>query len=530
MYGRSRPRTVALTVAAALAASFLAACSFSSGSTDAGGGALTIAIQSDIREPDNILASISVDKLIMGSTVYDPLFTTDKKGNPLPALALKATPSVDFRTWTIALRHGVRFTDGKTFTAKDVKENFDAFQDKKNASDFAADLANLASTEVVDDYTVRFDLKAGDAQFPSVIEDTMYISDLDARKSGPLLKPGEVPIGTGPYKWSSRSPGSSITFVPNDGYWRGRPPLRQVIFKVIPDAQTAALAVENGEVDLVTNYIDPAAVPELQKDKNLQVLSQPGNTIYQAYFDFEKARRGGYRNANDIHLGLAYLMDATGIIPKLIGSFGDLATQPVPPWQAGNDPTLQPYPYDPRKGEQLLAEGGIPKGGTINLLVFVRPYMCEWATAVQSNLTHLGYQVKLQCLQPEVAPATITKYQWDVLFARTSGRPTASAMYQQRWSLSASTPSDDFYTLRDPQLQSIIDRMSATADKQRYAALGAQAARRIVQTDVAEVPGYFDKAYVVANKRVRNLVLSPIVWYGLLYNAITKVTVSANKS
>jgi peptide/nickel transport system substrate-binding protein len=528
MYGRLRPKIVSLTVVAALTASFLAACSFSSGSVDAGGGTLTIAIQSDIREPDNILASISVDKLIMGSTVYDPLFTTDKNGNPLPALALKATPSADFKTWTIALRHGVKFTDGKTFTAKDVKENFDAFQDKKNASDFAADLSNLVSTEVVDDYTVRFHLKAGDAQFPSVVEDTMYISDLDARKSGPLLKPGEVPIGTGPYKWSTRSPGSSMTFVPNNGYWRGKPPLKQVVFKVIPDAQTAALAVQSGEVDVVTNYIDPAAVPALQKDNKLQVLSQPGNTIYQAYFDFEKGRRGGYRNTSDIHLGLAYLMDPTGIIPKLIGTFGDLASQPVPPWQAGNDPNLKPYPYDPQKGEQLLAEGGIPKGGTINLLVFVRPYMCEWATAVQSNLTHLGYKVQLQCLQPEVAPATITKYQWDVLFARTSGRPTASAMYQERWSLSASTPSDDFYTLRDPQLQSLIDRMSATNGTKQYSTLGAQAAKRIVDTDVAEVPGYFDKAYLVASKRVQHLVLSPIVWYGLLYNAMAKVTVSKN--
>jgi peptide/nickel transport system substrate-binding protein len=518
--------TVGIT-SAVLIGSSLAACSFKSSSGSTGGG-LTIAIQSDIREPDNILASISVDKLIMGSTVYDPLFTSDKAGNPQPALATKATASPDFKTWTVALRTGVKFTDGKTFTAKDVKENFDAFQNPKNASDFAGDLDNLASTDVVDDNTVRFNLKLPDAHFPSIIEDTMYIGDLDHRTSGPLLKPGEVPVGTGPYKWSARAPGSSLTFVPNASYWRGKPPLSKVTFKVIPDAQVAALAVQSGEVDLVTNYIAPQSIPALQKDKKLQIASEPGNTIYQAYFNFEKARRGGYKNSDDVHLGLAYLMDTADIVPKLIGQFGTLANQPVPSWQAGNDPNLQAYPYDPQKGMQLLAEGGIPKGGNINLLVFVRPYMCEWATAVQSNLKSLGYKVSLQCLQPEVAPATITKYKWDVLFARTSGRPTASSMYSERWSLAASTPSDDFYTLRDPQLQQIIDQMNATADTAKYSALGAQAADRIIKTDVAEVGGYFDKAYVVASTRVKGLVLSPIVWYGILYNAMTKVTVTGS--
>jgi ABC-type transport system substrate-binding protein len=68
--------------------------------------------------------------------------------------------------------------------------------------------------------------------------------------------------------------------------------------------------------------------------------------------------------------------------------------------------------------------------------------------------------------------------------------------------------------------------MAATVDPKKYAALGAQAARRIVVTDAADAPGYFDEAYFPVRKRVKGFVLSPMTWYGILYNAINKVTVT----
>lgn len=488
-------------------------------------GTLTVGIEADVREVDNILASISVDKLIMGSTVYDPLLTSDKNGNALPALALKATPSKNLLTWTFSLRKGVHFTDGKLFTAKDVKENFDAFVDPKNASDFAGDLSNLASTQVVNQNTVAFHLKKPDSRFTSVVQDTMFIADLDARGGSTLLKPGATPIGTGPYKWAGRSPGNSITFVANPGYWRGKPPLQKVVFKVMSNPQIAALAVQNGDVDAVVNDIAPQSIGQLQSNKNLRVLKTTGSTIYQAYFNFEKARKGAYTKPMDVRLGLSYLLDTSRIIPKLIGSFGTLATQPLPPWEPGYNPQIKPIPYNVAKGEQLLAAGGIPKGGTINILVFDRPFTCEWGTAMQAKLKSLGYNATLDCEEPEVAPAKITQYQWDILIARTSGRPTAAVMFDDRWSLAIATPPDDFYTLHDQKLQNIINRMHATVDAKKYAALGRDAETRIMKADVAMVAGYWDNDYIVANKKVSGLVASPLIYVPFLYNGITKVSV-----
>jgi ABC-type transport system substrate-binding protein len=487
-------------------------------------GTLTIAIEEDVRSPDNILiGGTTTDKLIMESTVYEPLFTTGKKAEPEPALALKATPSKDYKTWTLALRHSVHFTNGKLFTSTDVKANFDAFVNPKNGSTFVGDLANVASTQVVGTYGFRFKLKKPDVRFPSVLEDTMEISDLSARQSKQLLAPGEIPVGTGPYKWSSRTPGSSITFVPNNSYWRGKPPLQTVVFDVIPDGQNAVIALQTGQVDMITNYLPPGALPTLQKDSNVTIRGVSGSTEYHAYMNMKKS----YGNAHDVHLGLEYLMNTSVIIPKLIGNFGPVATQPIPRWQAGNDPKLKPYAYQPDKGMQLLAAGGIPKGGTIKLLATDgRPFLCDWATVLQSNLKALGYNAQLTCLPSATIPNETVKYQWDLLFYRNSGRATAAIDYQQRWGLAIAQAANDSYTLQDTTLQSLIDKMNATADPKKYAAIGAQVADRIMLTDVADAPGYFDAAYFPIRTRVKGFVLSPVTWYGILYNAISKVSVT----
>ena len=522
----ARRFTLLTTLAASVAALVLVAGSSAATRGEAAAtasGTLTIATIEDVRSPDNIKeGGTTTDKLMMGSTVYEPLFTTGKNTEPKPALAVKAKANKTFTQWTFTLRRGVKFSNGKPFTSADVKANFDAFQSAALASSFVGDLANVSSVAPVGKFAVRFTLKLPDAHFPEVTEDTMFIADLGARDNPPLLAPGEVPIGTGPYKWSARSPGSSVTFVPNNLYWRGKPPIARVVFEVIPNGQNAVIALQKGEVDMVANYVPPQALPALKADNDIKIIARPGSTEYHAFLNFEK----DYKDAHDVHQGLQYLMNTKQIIPKLIGGFGPVATQPIPRWQAGNDPKLKSIPYDPEKGQALLASGGIPKGGTIRLLALTdRPYLCDWATATQSTLRSLGYNAQLDCLPAAVAPTQVRKYDWDLLFWRNSGRALAGITYQQRWGVAIANRTDT-YTLKDPVVQGLVEKMAATVDKKKYAALGAQVARRIVITDAADIPGYFDQAYFPVRKRVKGFVLSPMTWYGILYNAINKVTVT----
>ncbi len=525
---RDRRRIAAGVLATAMLVLVSACGDDQSSESTSGEQSLVIATIDDLLAADNItLGGTANDRTIMGSTVYDPLFTTDENAESVPALATGAEPSPDAKTWTISLQEGVEFSNGKAFTANDVKANFEAFLNPDNASSYASNLASVESIEVPDDLTVVFNLNAADARFPENLTDTMFISDLDARASGELLGTDEVPIGTGPYKWKSRQPGTSITFEPNPTYWRGEPPLDKVEFRAVPDPQQAALALQKGEIDMIVNNVPVQSLPALEEDTNIQILHAEGSYFFQAYLNFEKARRGGYEDADKVHLGLAYLSDVQTIVPSLIGDFGTPATQPIPSWQLGWTDTVEPYPYDEAKGVQLLEEGGISKGDPIDLLALAdRPYLCDWATAMQSNLKKLGYDAKLSCQENEVIPPEITKYEWDMLFWTTSGRPTAATFYEQRWGVDATLPEpDDTYTLRDYDLQKLIDEMKATIDDDAYADLGAQIAERIVKTNAAVVPGYFQDVYILARSNVQGLKVSPIQYYGLLYNAMGKVTV-----
>jgi len=521
-----RVGVLALVVALSLV---VAACSGEpnegNGATGENAGKITIAMQEDVRSPDNLLMSgTTTDRLMLGSTVYEPLFTTDERGGIQPALATEAASSEDLLTWTITLREGVTFSNGKHFTAADVIANFDAFRNPDNASGYASDLSNVESIEATGDYEVVFHLASPDAKWDTALQDTMFISDLDAREAE-LLAPEEVPVGTGPYVWSTRQVGSSVTFTPNDAYWRGEPPLTQVVFRAIPDGQTAVIDLQQGSVDMMANYVPPQSLPALQSDPDIELVAAEGSTFYQAYLNFEKDRQGGYADGAKVRQGLAHLLNPEQTVPALIGDFGVLATQPIPSWMDGFNPDIRHIPLDVEEGKRLLAEGGINEGDPIKLLALKdRPFMCEWATAAQSTLVDAGYDAQLTCLDSAASTPQVTAYEWDLLFWRTSGRANAAVMYQQRWGLELASPPTDTYTLQDPDLQSMIDELRGSREPDAYTSLAQSIGERIVVQDVAVIPGYFDNVYFPINKRVKGFVLSPTTWYGILYNAMGSVT------
>lgn len=481
------------------------------------GGTLTIAIEDDIRAGGNLQAHDVVDNTVYGSTVFDPLFTVSRNGNPAPALATGATPSDGNLTWTFTIRQGVKFTDGKPFNAESVKENLDAFLNAKNASPVAADLADIKSYSVTGPYTIVIQLHTPYAHLPNIFMDNAYMAEMNPYNPN-------VPVGTGPYEFVSHVVGNELTFKRNPDYWRGEPPLNEVVFKVITTPQLATLDLEKGIVDMVPEYLDATSIDALSKQSGINLYSAKGTDNYQAFFDFQKARTGGYKNAADIRQGLADLIDTQQLVPPLIGSFGTLATQPIPSGEAGYDPSITPWPFNPTEGETLLAEGGIPKGGTISLYAIQRTDLCSVATAFQAQLNSLGYHATLQCLENEVAATVLRNYQWDMFFWHNGEGNLASATFQDIWAITnAPNPPNDIFTLRDPQLQNVINAMVATTDTSQYEKLVQQASQIVVKQQIATIPLYFDTVWIAARSNVHGIVANAQDDYGLLMNAMTTV-------
>ena len=517
-------RSIAL---ATLVVTIAAACSSSpspsppgGSSPEAGevqnGGTLTIGIADDLRASSQLQARDSLGRLVMGSTAYDPLFTTDENNTSASALATGATPSPDFRTWVFDIREGVKFHNGSAFDAEDVKQNLDAIFDPKYASATAGDIKNVASWRVLSPTQIELTLEQPDADLPAAFTDRIFMGDMESYDEA-------TPVGTGPYQWSNRVPGDRIEFKKFADYWRGEPPLESVTFRVINDPQAAALQLQSGDVDVLTNEaIASTMLPILKDSPDITVTETLGGTNFHAYTNYEKERRGGYTDGQKVRQGLAYLWNSEGSIPKIIGDFGELSTQPIAEWQVGGDPSIKPWPYREDEGKRLLTEGGIPQGGTIKILSHDRPYLCQVGAAFQSKLTDLGYNAEFDCVQPEVAVDSVQNYNWDVLLWLNSADNTAVRHYQGTWSMGLAgdppAPPDDVSTLRDPDLQAIIDKMSAApVDSPEYADLGAQAAHRIVVEDIATLSAYHGIARIAARNDVHGITISPLVYTNILY-------------
>jgi peptide/nickel transport system substrate-binding protein len=191
------------------------------------GGILRTALNSDPTSV-NPFSSTSATVLVYTSPVFSSLVRTNpqkaevNQGNILPDLAEKWDISPDGKTYTFYLRHGVKFHDGKPCTATDVKYSLDMYRDPK-ISVSANSVAAMDSVDILDDYTVKVNLKYPYSDFLVMLL-SPYFSVLPAHLKGVDAKSMDFLVGTGPFKFKSRSVGKVYTYEKNpDYYLKGQP-------------------------------------------------------------------------------------------------------------------------------------------------------------------------------------------------------------------------------------------------------------------------------------------------------------------
>jgi peptide/nickel transport system substrate-binding protein len=191
-------------------------------------------------------------------------------GNPAaPCLAESYAASEDSLTYDFVLRNGAKFHNGDTVTAEDVKFSFERY--RGTSKDLLK--SRVAAVETPDPQHVRFKLNK---PWPDFL--TFYASATGAGWIVPkkyVEKVGDdgfkkAPIGAGPYKFVSFSPGVELVMEANEQYWRKVPGVKRLVFKVIPDESTRLAALKRGEVDIAYSIRGELA-EELQKTPGLRL-------------------------------------------------------------------------------------------------------------------------------------------------------------------------------------------------------------------------------------------------------------------
>lgn len=252
--------------------------------------------------------------------------------------------------WKITLREGVVFHDGSPVTATAVKESFEKLNEEGHPgyNDRLSKLLDIQSIDTPDELTIVFTTNTPNSAFLWSLTEPSAAVMKDGTADMPL-------IGTGPFVFEHAETNKTYITRSFADYWGGVPKLDRLVIDAISDASVAALALQSGDVDLVTNYPEPDFA-KLKEAEEGQLFSGATTRLF-----FYQLRVGDGPLANDsIRQAVSLSLDRETIVAAaLAGVGGDVANTIFPASMTSWVNSDLSLPFDPVKAQELLDDAGI---------------------------------------------------------------------------------------------------------------------------------------------------------------------------
>jgi peptide/nickel transport system substrate-binding protein len=463
-----------------LTAILLPACN-NSGSTSS--QKLTIAIIPDPDSLDPFITREGPHSSIVYNNIFESLITGTPDGKRAAGLATSWEISPDGKQIAFTLRQGVKFSNGDPVTVKDAEFSFN--RGKAKSETYQRNFASVDRFEAVDDYHFIIHFKMPDISFiPNLgfpIEDKKYYDQVGEDEFT------KNPIGTGPYKFVTWKTGEYIDLAANENYWSAAPSVKSVRFKIVKEDSTRISMLKAGEADMIMD-VPFSMVGEIQKSGFKTIRSEMGNG---AQIQFQSQNPNVPWHDLKVRQAIAYATDDDSIVKNVLyGIPYRYAT--VAPWEMGYDPNLPPYPYDPAKAKQLLAEAGYPNGFETDFYYITGAMVGfkETTEAVVNYLNAVGIKCKVQGIEIVTFLDKI-RGQWhnkpDGVFIGITTTPMAHEPYGVSGALQIYKSTMPLSTYNNPDFDTIVNQVYSTMDEAKRSDLIKQALR-IKYDDVATIP------------------------------------------
>jgi peptide/nickel transport system substrate-binding protein len=481
--------------------------------------------------------------------IFDSLVELDDRLNIRPLLAESWDVSKDGLTYTFKLKKGVKWHDGKPFTARDVAFTFYSVLDPKVTTPHRAYFDMLASfpeltnkdnpkkpeelavkpIEVVDDHTVRFRLRYPSGAFLAVLVNPRAGVVPEHVLKGQDLNTAEFnrkPVGTGPFKFVEWKRGERIVLEANEQYHGGRPALNRVIFRTIPDAVVLLQELRAGGVDFVDRP-PLIEVARMKQTPGLQVLVTD-NTSYTYFgwrqdlapFDDARVRRA-----------LNHAIDVPTIVKEVLQGYASIATGQFAPSSWAFDPAVKPYAYDPTRAKAILSEAGW-KPGPDGVLVkdgkrfsfSVRHDQAsqtvkDAAVIIQEYLKRIGVEAKLEPLDWPTFVKKLFASDFEGIVVGWTNHHDPDPFAYTIWH-SSQWKGRNFAHYKNPRADEALEAARRTANqaerKKHYAEFS-----RILMEDAPYVFLYFEQQVYITRQGYEGFV--PIPTYGGIYQSLKQV-------
>ncbi|HET7119872.1 MAG TPA: ABC transporter substrate-binding protein [Solirubrobacterales bacterium] len=425
-----------LTALAALALIALMAAGCGGGGSSSGeaddtaavkpGGVLTAALAA---EPKELLPTVAIGgpEAQILSQILDTLFRTDAEGGTEPWLVTDYSKSADNLTWTLQLKGGVRFSDGKPLTAEDVVFSLDAVRKSVNWETLFAEITKVSAPSKD---TVVITTEKPAPALPSQL--SLYAAGIVPANYGGVSEEqfAQHPIGSGAFALGPWKRGESITLVPNPHFWKsGQPALEKVIFKNVPEDTARDSQLEGGQLDLIT-YPNWAQLSNLSSNPDLRVGVYESGFTNSLVFN---VRTPLFQNAK-VRKAVNLAIDRDSIAKVALGGYGEVAGSWFGPAILYHDASIKPPAQDVSEAKDLLASA-VKQGADPNFSLLVESGNSQEGLAgqiIQQNLEEVGFKVAIEPLDgtTQLERLATGKYEASLIkYSTDIGDPSESASF-----------------------------------------------------------------------------------------------------
>jgi peptide/nickel transport system substrate-binding protein len=365
------------------------------------GGKLTIGQlgEAPTLAPAEIVESASVE---VSTQINEPLYKQNEAGKIVPLLATGYKRSKDGLTWTVGVRKGVKFSDGKPMSADDVVFSLEA---ARKSPIWAGLWEEVESVKALSPSSVQIKTKKPMAALLSDL--SSYSAAIVPDHYGGMTEKefAQDPIGTGPFELKSWAHGRSLTLVKNAHYWQsGQPSVDEIVFTTVPDDSSRVAQMKSGALDIIGQ-------PEFAQFDAFE--STPGFSINEyGMFRVDVMSLNLKKPVFQNHLvreAINLAIDREGVVSAALFGHGEPANSFLPPTIEYADAAIKAPAQDLEKAKALLAEAvkeGVDPSFTLTTIAGMA-YGQIAGQIIQQNLDEVGFNVTLQALDN----ATVTE-QW----------------------------------------------------------------------------------------------------------------------
>ena len=493
--------------------SLLIVLSFLSCSTKPDPATLVMIIESS---PANLDPRVGIDAQSerIDSLIFDYLLGRDEQLNVAPSLA-ERWEIPDPLTYVFHLRHDVKFHDGRSLTARDVKWTFDSLLTGKIRSTRAGAYRFVDRVETPDDFTVVFHMKEADASL-------LWNLSEGAVGVVPYGSGDEMtrhPMGSGPFKFVSAETDRDVIVERNDDYWGEHAKLARVRFAVVPDATTEALELQKGSGDIAINALTPDTVVTLKREPSLAVEAASGTEVQYLGFNLRDPILKDVR----VRQAIAYALDRQPMIDYLWRGQAQPARSVLPPQSWAYNGDVPTYAHDPDKANQLLDAAGYPMANGVRFHIVMKTSTTEstrlMVAVIQQQLRAVGIALDIRSFESATFFADVQHGAFQMYGLRWIGGNEDPDIFEYAFATAKFPPNGanrGYYS--NAKVDALIDKARREIDPKVRKPLYAEV-QRILADEVPSINLWYLDNVLVHTRRVKNLKLNPAGNYDFLRTA-----------